>query len=203
MERASHALVADGGVWVVDPVDFPGLDDVLADLGPVVGVAVLFNWHARDAGAVAARHDVPVHLPAWVTGVADRVHATVERFEESLGDTGYRALPITRHRLWREAALYRERDGTLLVPDSVGTAPYFRAPGERVGVSPYQRLWPPRRVLGALEPERLLVGHGEGVLEDASTALDDALAGARRRAPAAIATNLPTLPRTLVAALRD
>lgn len=203
MQRASHAIRAGDGVWVVDPVDFPGLDDRLADLGSVAGVVVLFNWHARDAGAVAARHGVPVHVPAWVPGVAGRVDAAVERFEDELADTGYRALPITPNRLWREAALFRAADGTLLVPDSVGTAPYFRAPGERLGVSPYQRPWPPRRVLGPLDPERLLVGHGEGIFEHATAALADALAGARRRAPAAIATNLATLPRTLAAALRD
>jgi hypothetical protein len=106
------------------------------------------------------------------------------------------------HPLWREAALYREADGTLVVPDSVGTAPYFRAPGERLGVSPYQRLWPPRRALGGLDPDRVLVGHGTGVFDDAASALVDALAGARRRAPATVATSLTTLARNLYAALR-
>lgn len=203
MQRASHALVDGGDVWVVDPVDAAGLDARLADLGDVAGVVVLFNWHARDAGSVAARHDVPVFVPTWVTRVAGRVDAPVERFDGALAETGFRAIRITPHPLWREAALFRAADGTLVVPDSVGTAPYFRAPGERLGVSPYQRLWPPRRALGGLAPERLLVGHGPGVLDDAAGALADALDGARRRAPAAVASNLGTLPRTLAAALRD
>lgn len=203
MQRASHALVAGDDVWVIDPVDATGLDGLLSGLGTVAGVVVLFNWHARDAGAVATRHGVSVHVPSWVNRVEWRVDAPVERFDDELADTGYRALRIAPNPLWREAALLRQRDGTLVVPDSVGTAPYFRAPGERLGVSPYQRLWPPRRVLGGVAPERVLVGHGEGVLNDAVEALSDALAGARRRTPAAIASNLDSLPRVLAAALRD
>ena len=31
--RASHALVGEDGVWVVDPLDAPGLDERLAELG--------------------------------------------------------------------------------------------------------------------------------------------------------------------------
>lgn len=203
MRRASHALVDGDDVWVVDPVDVDELDEFLAEYGTVAGVVVLFSWHARDAGSIAARHNVPVHVPTWVSGIAGRVDAPVERFDAELAATGYRALRITPNPLWREAALYREADGTLVVPDSVGTAPYFRAPGERLGVSPYQRLWPPRRALGGLDPERVLVGHGTGVFEDAASALTEALAGARRRAPAAIATNVTIWPRTLAAALRD
>lgn len=203
MQRASHALVADGAVWVVDPIDVPGLDDRLTERGAVAGVVALFNWHTRDASAVATRHGVAVHVPTWVTRVAGRVEAPVERFHGELGDSGYRAVRITPHPLWREAALYHEADGTLLVPDSVGTAAYFRAPGERLGVSAYQRPWPPRRALGVLQPERLLLGHGAGIFDGATPALAEALASARRRAPAAIATNLGTLPRTLAAALRD
>lgn len=203
MQRASHALVDGEDVWVVDPVDANGLDDLLAGYGTVAGVVVLFSWHARDAGTLAASHDVPVHVPSWVTGVAGRVDAPVERFDDELADTGYRARSITPHPLWREAALYREADGTLVVPDSVGTAPYFRAPTERLGVSPFQRPWPPRAALGGLDPDRVLVGHGSGVFDDAAGALADALDGARRRAPAAIVTNLSRWPRTLAAALRD
>lgn len=203
MQRASHALVDGDHVWVTEPVDAVGLDDLLARYGTVAGVVVLFDWHARDAGAVAARHDVPVFVPTWVSRVARRVDAPVERFDGELADTGVRAVPITPHPLWREAALYRAADGTLLVPESVGTAPYFRAPGERVGVSLYQRPWPPRRALAGLEPERLLVGHGEGVFDGAATALADALDGARRRAPAAVATNLGDQLRALRASLRD
>ena len=59
---------------------------------------------------------------------------------------------------------------------------YYRAPGERLGVSPLLRLTPPRRLL-AVEPDHVLVGHGEGIHEDAAAALREAVTLARRRTP--------------------
>ena len=50
-------------------------------------------------------------------------------------------------------------------------------------MSPLQRIVRPRSLL-AVEPEHILVGHGEGVHEDATAALRDAIAHARSRAPA-------------------
>ncbi|MWV40438.1 hypothetical protein GRS80_11925 [Natrialba sp. INN-245] len=55
----------------------------------------------------------------------------------------------------------------------------------------------------SLEPERILFGHGEGVLEDAEVALRDALEGARRRFPRALVTQFGTNLRLLVAAMGD
>lgn len=72
----------------------------------------------------------------------------------------------------------------LVCPEAVGTAPLFRVKGERLGVHPALRLFPPRRQLAGFEPEHLLVGHGEGIHGVvAAPALREALAGARRRAP--------------------
>jgi hypothetical protein len=65
----------------------------------------------------------------------------------------------------------------------VGTAPYYGAPGERLGVSPLLRLTPPRRLLD-LEPEHVLVGHGEGIHAEATETLREAVRSARRHAPA-------------------
>jgi hypothetical protein len=187
MRRASHALATDDGVWVVDPVDAPGVDDLLADLGEVAGVVICLDRHERDAVGIARRHDAPVFVPDRMHGVADDLDTATERFGTRLGGTDYRALTVRNSSLppWQEVAL---TDGeTLYVPEAVGTAPFFRAGDERVGVHPMLRLFPPRRALGGLEPDRLLVGHGAGVEEDAARALRDALAGARRRAPAAYA----------------
>jgi hypothetical protein len=188
MQRASHALRESDAVWIVDPVDFEGLDERLAEAGDVAGVAVLLDRHERDASAVARRHDVAVHVPAWMDGVAGGIDAPVERFEGRLGDTSYRARRVLDSRVWQEAALFD--DATLLVPEAVGTATYFRAKGERLGVHPMLRLLPPRRQLGGLDPERVLTGHGAGVFEDGAEALADALAGSRRRAPAAYLRSL-------------
>ena len=60
MQRASHALSHDGGVWLVDPVDGDGLEELLAPLGEVRGVLQLLDRHARDGAALARRHGVPL-----------------------------------------------------------------------------------------------------------------------------------------------
>jgi hypothetical protein len=85
--RASCAIRGeDGGVWAIDPLDAPGVDDLRAELGEVGGVAVLSNDHARDAGSIARRHGVPVSLPAWI----DRVDARIERCSGRLPGSGFR-----------------------------------------------------------------------------------------------------------------
>jgi hypothetical protein len=70
-----------------------------------------------------------------------------------------------------------------VVPEAVGTAEYFLASGERLGVHPMLRGLPPRSALGGLRPERVLTGHGGGVSTDGADALADALSGSRRRMP--------------------
>lgn len=196
MLRASHALAADGdgegedvAVWVVDPVDAPGVDDLFAEFGDVAGVVVLLNRHYRDADEIARRHDVPVYVPAWFDGVSDDVTAEVRRFERKLPGTDYRLLKVANRFGWQEGALYDQGGGTLLVPESVGTAPFFTTDDEVLGVHMMRRLVPPS-VLRGLRPDRVLVGHGPGVFDDASRALSDGIDGARRRAPKLFAQNL-------------
>ena len=177
MQRASHALVDGDDLWLVDPVDADGLDELLAEYGEVRGVVVLFDRHQRDAVTLAARYGVPVYVPAWMSGVAD-IDAPIERFDDGVG--GFEPIRLVDNPLWQEAALH---DGeTLLVPESLGTASFFLAAGERIGVHPMRRLLPPRS-LRSYGFDRVLVGHGEGVFADAEAAVRDALANARSRAP--------------------
>jgi len=198
MRRASHAIALPDGegdreLWVVDPVDAAGLDDLLVDHGEVAGVVCCFWQHKRDSAAIATRHGVDVHVPGWMGGTADAIDAPVQRFGRRIADTPIRGLRVRNSTAppWREAALFVDPDsdvpaaGTLYVPESLGTAAYFRAADERVGVHPAARLLPPREALGGLRPERLRFGHGEGVAEGAAAAMEDALAGARRRLPSA------------------
>lgn len=185
MQRASQALVVDGEVWLVDPVEAIGVDDAIEALGEVAGVVVLLDRHTRDAAAFARRYDVAVHLPDFVEDVSDDLDATVERFRDELAETGYRARPVIDLPTWREAALVDEAGDTVLAADALCTAPLYTTPNERVAVHPFLRLWPPRRAFGDLDPDRLLVGHGPPVLEGAGSAIRDALAGARRGAPRA------------------
>ena len=188
MRRASHALSVDGEAWVLDPVDAAGVDELIADVGPVAGVVTCLDRHLRDAATVARRHDVAVHVPAWFDGVD--VDAPVERFDRSLA--GMEAIRVrdTGAPPWQEVALLA--GDTLYVPEALGTVPYDCAPDERLGVHPMLRPVPPRDAFGGLTPTHLRVGHGAGIRDDAGEALRTALRDARR-----------TLPRAYLNAVRS
>ncbi len=202
-ERASHAVATDDGLWVIDPVDAEGLDDLLAEYGDVAGVAVLSNYHARDADAVANRHGVPVHVPRWMDRVADRLAADVERTDPVLGAADFETVRVEPLSLYRAVLAYRPDDGTLIVPDLLSSGSGYPTGDERVGMMLGSRLFPPREPFEGMEPERILFGHGRGVFDDAAGALDDALAGARRRLPRALVENLGTNLRLFRAAMLD
>jgi hypothetical protein len=167
MRRTSHALLVGGRVWLIDPVDTPELEARVRELGEPVGVLQLLDRHERGCAAWAERLGVP-HLRAW----------------ETLGEAPFETLPVRRNRWWREVALWEPSGRTLVCADALGTAAYFRAPGERIGLHPLLRMFPPR-ALARVAPERILCGHGAGVDEDAVGALHEALSTARRRLPAA------------------
>lgn len=198
--RASHAVIGDNGdVWVIDPIDAPGVDDVLAELGTgeVAGVAVLTDLHTRDAGAIANRHGVPVYLPQWMDRAAERIDAPVERYAGTLGKSGFQ-VSACKH----ETIAYRESDRTLCVADLLGTASFYTVDDERIGVFLPARVFPPRE-MDDFDPERILVGHGTGIFEDAAAALTDAIMGARKRFPKALLTNGRTQLHATIAAIRD
>jgi hypothetical protein len=167
MRRTSHALVVGGRVWLIDPVDTAELEERVRGLGEAAGVLQLLDRHERGCAAWASRLGVP-HLRAW----------------ESLGAAPFEALPVRRQRWWHEVALWEPTARTLAVADALGTVAYFCAPGERIGLHPLVRPFPPR-ALAQVAPARILCGHGAGVHEDASRALQEALQTARRRLPAA------------------
>ena len=165
LRRTSHALEAEGGVWLFDVVDWPGLDDRVRELGEPAGVVQLLDRHNRDCRAVARRLGVPHHI-----------------VPRALPGTPFELRPVVRFRWWREAALWWQERRLLLVADVLGTIPdYFCARNEPAGVHPLLRPWPPRSLRG-LEPDHLLVGHGEGV-HHRPAALESALRTARRRLP--------------------
>jgi hypothetical protein len=169
--RASHAVLAGGGVWVTDPVDGEGIDARIRALGQPAAVVQLLDRHSRDCAAVAGRLGVPLHVVPFA-GVAG---------------APFEAREIVRLPTWREVALWFPAERILVTADALGSVGYFRAAKEPFGVHPFLRLFPPRRALGGLEPRHLLFGHGAGYHgEDGGTALREALRTARRRLPSAL-----------------
>ena len=160
MRRSGHALVADGRVWLVDPFDVDGLEERVRAAGEPAGVIQLLDRHNRDCEPLARRLGVPLH----------RLEAPAP----------FETVALATPPRWRELALWWPERRVLSVPESIGTARFYRAGDERLGVNPLLRLAPPRR-LARFAPEHILVGHGEGVHEDAAGALAEALATSRRR----------------------
>lgn len=204
MRRASHALVLDGDVWLVDPLDAAGLEEEIATLGDVAGVVVLTNSHGRHADRLAARHDVAVHVPACFDEDDHPVSGfsrPVELFEDELGDSDFELVWEKASPGWQEGALYHPDRRTLVIPDTLMTALFTGKEG-RLEVMPFFRFSPPRAELGELVVKRILVGHGEPVFENAQTALDEALSGAHRSTPGAIIRSLPTFARQMYSEIR-
>lgn len=201
--RASHAVRGDdGGVWLLDPLDAPGLERVLGGLGDVEGVVTLSSYHTRDAAEFADRYDVPVYVPDWFDGVASNLDAPIERFSDEVGTSGFTVRQADPFPTWREAVLWRESDATLYTADLLSALPLYRVGDERIAPYLLCRFFPPRDLFDDLEPDRIICGHGTGVFEDATTALDDALTNARRGLPRALFENGPEQVQALWGALR-
>jgi|GEM_PF-3731570 len=87
----NHALKTDGGVWIIDPVDAEGIDELVAEYGEVAGVVLLSNYHTRDADVFANRHGVSVYLPEGMEGIEEDLDAlsnSRRRFPRSLMSHG-------------------------------------------------------------------------------------------------------------------
>jgi hypothetical protein len=169
LQRTSHALRAEGRVWLFDPVDSPGVEERIRALGEPAGVIQLLDRHRRDCAALAGRLGVPLHEMPF----------------DGVPGAPFVPVPIVQRRLWREVALWWPEEKVLLCGDALGTVRYFVAPGELLGVHPLLRVTPPK-ALSRFAPRHVLCGHGEGVHGDeAAPALAEALTTARRRLPRA------------------
>ena len=168
LRRTSHAILAGGRVWIVEPIEGEGVDERIQALGEPAGVIQLLDRHERDCAAFAERFGVP-HL-VLPLGRLDGVP--------------FDFLLVRKGRFWKERALWWKEERVLCVADALGTLPYFCAPGEQLGVHPLLRPIPPRKRLGGVSPRHVLCGHGEGVHGDqAEAAFREALNTARRRIP--------------------
>jgi hypothetical protein len=175
MQRTSHALAGHDGVWIFDPIAWAPALERIPELGVPAGVVQLLDRHKRDCAEVAKHFGVPHYVvPA-----------------QGISASGLEVITVVASRFWKEVAVWVPRRHALVCADALGTAPYFRAGDEPLGVHPLLRLKPPR-ALGHYEPKHILCGHGAGVHgPDTAAALREALRTARRR-----------LPRAWVGALR-
>jgi hypothetical protein len=163
--RASHALVHEGRVWFVDPVDAPEAMERAAALGEPAGVLQLFVAHPRDGEAIAKRLGVPLHV-----------------LPDVLPDTPFSVLDLDLGP-WKERALWWPELKGLVVAESIGTATHYAVGRGPAGIHFLRRLVPPTRLKPFL-PEHLLVGHGSPVHGgNAAAALLDAINRSRRELP--------------------
>jgi hypothetical protein len=170
MQRASHALLVDGRVWLVDPVAVDEAIERATALGPPAGVLQLLDRHDRDCRALAARLGVP-HL-----NVPDRVPGTP-----------FAAIPAVRSRRWRETALWWPERSALVVAEVVGANDLYTGGAGGVGMHPFLRPFVPGAVRG-YAPEHLLLGHGPGLHGPAAAEqLERAHRRARRDLPRVLA----------------
>jgi len=171
MARASHALVSDGRVWIVDPIEDEEALAKVAELGETVAVFQLLDRHNRDSAKVADRFGVPlVILP------------------DELKGTPFQSIDVVNNRVWKEKALWWQAEQTLVVAEAVGTNSMACPSDAGAGVHIGLRLKPPKQALGTYVPQHLLVGHGDPIHGPGATkALQEAMDRSRRDFPKAMA----------------
>ncbi len=171
MARASHALVSDGKVWIVDPVDDPEVMEKVAALGEPAVVFQLLDRHGRDCQKVA-----------------DQLGVRLVQQPDELRGTPFQSIDVVNRRFWKEKALWWQAKQALIVAEAVGTNPMACPSEAGAGVHIMLRLSPPKQALGTYVPQHLLVGHGDPIHgERATVALQQAMDRSRRDFPKAIA----------------
>ena len=167
MQRACHAILADGKVWFVDPIEVDDIVDRGAALGEPAGVLQLLDRHNRDCAAVAERLKIE-HL----------------KVPDAVGGSPFEAIKALRFPGWKETALWWPERRVLVVAEILGTHPITNAGTGKVGVHPMLRLRPPNSVRGR-GASHLLPGHGAPIHEDAEAEIERAYSRTRRDIPKA------------------
>lgn len=170
MTRASHAILADGRVWIIDPVDDPEALAEAAELGEPAAVIQLLDRHNRDSVAVA-----------------DRLGVDLIRLPETLDGSPFEVIDVIDSAIWKEKALWWQEEQVLVVAEAVGTNRFYRPASAGAGIHLGLRLAPPRKALGSYLPQHLLMGHGGPIHgHQATLALQEAMDRSRRDFPGAL-----------------
>jgi hypothetical protein len=178
LQRAAHALVHDGRVWLVDPFEDERALARVAELGEPAGVLQLFIAHERDGKAIAARLGVPF-----------------QKLPDDVRDAPFTVISADQL-VWKERALWWPEHKGLVVAESIGTATHYAVGNGPAGVHMFRRPLPPTNLKPFL-PEHLLVGHGPPLHGQAAAAgLLDALHRSRRDIPTLV-KRMPSLFRSM------
>lgn len=176
MLRGSHALVSDGRVWLIDPVD-SGDDVERAALGnEPAGVIQLLDRHNRACKVVAERLGVP-HL----------------RLPTELPDSPFTPFSVIDRPKWREVGLWWPERKALVVAEAIGTVKEIAVADTGISIHPMLRLTPPGSLRKYTEVEHLFPGHGRPLhAPDSGERIQTALDRSRRDLPRTL-TRLPAM----------
>lgn len=146
MQRTSHALVTDGTVWLIDPVDSG--EDVERALGgrQLGGVIQLLDRHNRDCIALAEKYEVPLY-----------------RLPGELPDTPLTPFSVIDRPKWREVGLWWPERKALIVSEALSTTPVLAVADTGIAVHPLLRLTPPGALRRYPEVHHLFTGHGDPI----------------------------------------
>jgi hypothetical protein len=126
LQRAAHALVDDGRVWLVDPFEDEEALTRAATLGEITGVLQLFVAHERDGKAIADRFGAPFFsLP------------------DAVPDAPFDVVRLDALKVWKERALWWPGMRGLVVAESIGTAAHYAVGSGPAGVHMFRRGLPP------------------------------------------------------------
>jgi hypothetical protein len=187
-EVGSFALEAGGDLLLIDPLIPAGddgpvlelLDELAADRD--VHVLITIGYHVRSAEALCERYGGRVYGPHTCASRL-RDPALLTELEPGVpGPAGATVFPIGRPRR-SERPLWLPSHAALAFGDAIVTTPegdlrvWVQDPVDDRRLRWYRdRFAPTLDTLLELPTERVLVTHGEPVLEDGATALRDAVA---------------------------
>lgn len=143
MQRSSHAIAADGFVWLIDPVDSGNDVERAVEGREIGGVIQLLDRHNRDCVELAEKYEVPLF-----------------RLPSELPETTIAPFKVIDRPKWREVGLWWPEHKALVVSEALSTTPALAVADTGVAVHPFLRLTPPGALRRFTDVHHLFTGHG-------------------------------------------